>query len=74
LTADYAEHTRQERGEDSVMSNSIITAGWFFFAGWSAVLATLSGIAFGRDLFPEKIHTIPTHKKSSTNTTRPVSR
>jgi len=56
------------------MSNSIITVGWLFFAGWSAVLATLSGIAFGRDLFPEKIHTIPPHEMSPTNTTRSVSR
>jgi len=56
------------------MSNSIITAGWLFFAGWSAVLAALSGIAFGPDLFPEKIRTIPPHEKSSTNTARPVSR
>jgi hypothetical protein len=47
------------------MSNSIITAGWLFFAGWSAVLATLSGIAFGRDLFPEKIHTDPPREKPS---------
>ena len=56
------------------MGNSIITAGWIFFAGWSAVLATLGGIAFRRDLFPEKIHTIPPHEKSALNTTRPVSR
>jgi len=56
------------------MSNSIITAGWFFFAGWSAVLATLIGIAFGRDLFPENIHTLPPREKSPTNTARPVSR
>ncbi len=47
------------------MSNSIITAGWLFIAGWSAVVATLSGIAFGRDLFPEKIRTDPPHEKSS---------
>lgn len=47
------------------MSSSIITAGWLFIAGWSAVVATLSGIAFGRDLFPEKIHTAPPHEKSS---------
>jgi hypothetical protein len=47
------------------MSNSIITAGWLFIAGWSAVVATLSGIAFGRDLFPEKIHTSPPRETSS---------
>ena len=53
------------------MSNSIITAGWLFFAGWSAVLAALSGIAFGRDLFPEKIDTDPPREKSSTDIARP---
>ena len=58
----------------SLMSNSIITAGWLFFAGWSAVLATLSGIAFGRDLFPEKVRSTPLHKKPSTEIARPVSR
>jgi hypothetical protein len=49
------------------MSNSIITAGWFFFAGWSAVLATLSGIAFGRDFLPEKIRTSQPQNSSTDN-------
>lgn len=49
------------------MSNSIITAGWLFFAGWSAVLATLSGIAFGRDFLPEKLHTHPPKNSSTDN-------
>jgi hypothetical protein len=49
------------------MSNSIITAGWLFIAAWSAVLATLGGIAFGRDLFPEKIHTDPPRQNSSSD-------
>jgi hypothetical protein len=29
----------------------IFGLGWLFFAAWGAVLATLSAIAFGRDLF-----------------------
>lgn len=53
------------------MSNSIIIAGWLFFAAWSAVLAAVSGIAFGRDLFPEKIHTIPPREKSSSDIGHP---
>jgi len=39
-----------------MISNSIITAGWLFFAGWSAVLSTLTVIAFGRDIVPLKVH------------------
>lgn len=30
----------------------IFDLGWAFFAGWLIVLATLSAITFGRDLFP----------------------
>ena len=30
----------------------IIDLGWIFFAAWGIVLATVSAIAFGRDLLP----------------------
>ena len=33
---------------DSFLSD----AGWFFFAIWSAIVALVSLVAFGRDLFP----------------------
>jgi hypothetical protein len=30
----------------------IFDLGWIFFAAWGMVLAAVSAIAFGRDLFP----------------------
>jgi hypothetical protein len=30
----------------------VFDLGWFFFVAWGVILATLSAIAFGRDLFP----------------------
>ena len=54
-----------------MISNSLITAGWLFFAGWSAVLATLTAIAFGRDLRRLKGHIDPPpHNPSSDPTPR----
>jgi hypothetical protein len=30
----------------------IFDLGWVFFAAWAMVLAAVSALAFGRDLFP----------------------
>ncbi|MFZ0309164.1 MAG: hypothetical protein WAL89_13410 [Candidatus Sulfotelmatobacter sp.] len=32
----------------------VFDLGWAFFAAWGMILATLSLIAFGRDLLPSK--------------------
>jgi len=50
-----------------MISSSLITARWLFFAGWSAVLATLTAIAFGRDLRRPKVHTDPQPKNPSSD-------
>jgi hypothetical protein len=34
----------------------IFDLGWVFFAAWTMVLAALSAVAFGRDLFPFGAH------------------
>ena len=52
-------------------STSIITAAWLFFAAWSAVLATLSVIAFGRDLFPHQPHAKPHAEQSPPDSAYP---
>jgi len=56
-----------------MISNSLITAGWLFFAAWSAVLATLSAIAFGPDL-SLKVHIDPAQKQSSSDRSPQVGR
>ena len=48
-----------------MIGNFLITAGWLFFAGWSAVLATLTAIAFGRDLRRPKVHVDPPPQNAS---------
>jgi hypothetical protein len=38
-----------------ILNDSFLAdAGWLFFAAWSAVVAALSIVAFGRDLPPWK--------------------
>jgi hypothetical protein len=38
-----------------ILTDSFLAdAGWLFFAAWSAVVAALSIVAFGRDLLPWK--------------------
>jgi len=38
-----------------ILNDSFLAdAGWLFFAAWSAVVAVVSIIAFGRDLLPWK--------------------
>jgi hypothetical protein len=38
-----------------ILNDSFLAdAGWLFFAAWSAVVAAVSIIAFGRDLLPWK--------------------
>jgi len=38
-----------------ILTDSFLAdAGWLFFAAWSAVVAVVSIIAFGRDLLPWK--------------------
>jgi hypothetical protein len=32
----------------------VFDVGWAFFAAWGMVLAAISVIAFGRDLFPSR--------------------
>jgi hypothetical protein len=34
----------------------IFDLGWVFFAAWTMVLAAVSAIAFGRDIFPLSAH------------------
>lgn len=47
-----------------MISNSLITAGWLFFAAWSVVLAGLTVIAFGRDFVPLRLRIDPAQKNS----------
>jgi hypothetical protein len=40
-----------------ILNDSFLAdAGWLFLAAWSAVVAALSIVAFGRDLLPWKAH------------------
>jgi hypothetical protein len=57
-----------------MISNSIITAGWLFFAGWSAVLSTLAVIAFGRDLLPLKVPNDSSRNSASDSRPHPTTR
>jgi hypothetical protein len=43
----------------------LFNAGWLFFAAWSAMVAALSIIAFGRDLLPWRAHLDPAPKPQS---------
>jgi len=40
---------------DSILSD----AGWFFFAVWSAIVALVGLVAFGRDILPARTRTDP---------------
>jgi hypothetical protein len=46
-------------------------AGSIFFAAWILVLAALSIVAFGRDLFPAKAHVTASRKLRAAGTIRP---
>jgi len=43
---------------DSFLSD----AGWLFFTAWSAIVALVSLMAFGRDIFPSTTERNPSRK------------
>jgi hypothetical protein len=48
----------------------LMNAGWMFLTAWSVVVAVVSIVAFGRDLFPSKSR-LQT-KQLSSDSPRPV--
>jgi hypothetical protein len=53
---------------DAFLSN----AGWLFFAAWSAVVAVVSIMAFGRDLLPWKAQLDSAPKSQPPDRVRPT--
>jgi hypothetical protein len=51
---------------DSFLSN----AGWLFFAAWTAIIAALGIVAFGRDLLPRRPQLDPADKPQPTDHVR----
>ena len=49
----------------------LFNAGWLFFAAWTAVVAALSIVAFGRDLLPRRAHLHPLPKSQPADQVRP---
>jgi hypothetical protein len=61
------------------MSESFLSdAGSLFFAAWILVVAAVSIVAFGRDLFPRKAHadspSTSIEKRKSVDTHRPAAK
>jgi len=53
---------------DSFLSN----AGWLFFAAWTAVVAAVSIVAFGRDLLPRRANLNPAPKAQPADHVHPT--
>jgi hypothetical protein len=53
---------------DSFLSN----AGWLFFTAWTAVVAAVGIIAFGRDLLPRRAHLNPARKSQPADQVHPT--
>lgn len=53
---------------DSFLSN----AGWFFFAAWTAIVAAVSIVAFGRDVLPRKAGINPASKSQPADQVHPT--
>ena len=58
-----------------ILTDSFLAdAGWLFFAAWSAVVAAVSIIAFGRDLLPWKAHLDSAPQSQPADRVRPTAR